>query len=311
MKKTFFSLFTIILLLGLASLGSSEMQVSLNNVNVDLPKIEVDIHLEDGKGVAGYNLLLAYDPTVLKYVDTTQGDYLPTSGIFLRPVLGADDTYELQLTIDDTTTTGQSVVFGEGEEAQPLLLSEFFFKVPYPTTESGLLAGLLSGGTNDVGVSDLKYQAVNVISVAPDAANGNGTLASMSFDVINPDVPMVVHLVGITLFGADDTELQATLHNNVATFKTLTTDVNADGVVNILDLTRVAAALEAPVTDANRSADVNADGQINILDLVHIANDLGKTVESVAYTTQLPVDTSVETDAETADNQTNPSIQNN
>ena len=306
MKKTFLSLFTIILLLGLTSLGSAEMQVSLNNVNVDLPKIEVDIHLTNGKGVAGYSLLLAYDPSVLKYVDTTQGGYLPTGGIFLRPALGADDTYELQLTIDDTTTTGQSVVFGEGEEAQPLLLSEFFFKVPDPTTESGLLAG----GTNDVDVSDLKYQAVNVISAAPDAANGNGTLASMSFDVINPDVPMVVHLVGITLFGADDMELHATLRNNIATFKTLTSDVNADGVVNILDLTRVAAAFGEAVTDVNRSADVNADGQINILDLVQIANDFGKTVESVAYTTELPVDTSVETDAETVD-QTNPSIQNN
>ena len=133
MKKTFFNLFVVILLLGLVSLSYSEMVVSLNNVNVDLPKIEVDIHLADGKGVAGYYLLLAYDPTVLKYVDTTQGDYLPPDGIFLRPALGADDTYELQLSIDDEITTGQSVVVELGEEARTLSLSDVFFEVPDPS----------------------------------------------------------------------------------------------------------------------------------------------------------------------------------
>jgi branched-chain amino acid transport system substrate-binding protein len=306
MKKTFFGLFAIMLLFGLASLGSSEIQVSLNNVNMDLPKIEVDIHLANGKGVAGYSLMIAYDPAVLKYIDTTQGDYLTTGGIFLRPALGADDTYELQLTIDDTTMTGQSVVYGEGEEAQPLVLSEFFFKVPDPT-ESGLLPGgnndvwvtePIPGTDTDVGVSDLKYQAVNVVSVAPLTATGNGTLASMSFDVINPDVPMVVHLVEINLFGADDNELNAKLHNNVATFKKLASDVNVDGVVNILDLTRVAVVFGEPVSDNTAAADVNADSEINILDLVQVSQDFGQSAVSVVYTTVLLVDTVEETDVE-------------
>ena len=304
MKKTFLSLFTIMLLFGLASLGFSEMQVSLNNVNVDLPKIEVDIHLTGGEDVAGYSLLLAYDPAVLKYVDTIQGDYLPTGGIFLRPALGADNTYELQLTINDTTTIGQSVVFGEGEEAQTLVLSEFFFKVPDPT-ESGLLPGVsndvgviepLPGTDTDVGVSDLKYQAVNVVSVAPLTANGNGTLASLSFDVLNPNMPMVIHLVEINLFDADDKELNAKLQNNVATFKKLASDVNADGVVNILDLTRVASVFGEPVSDDTAAADVNADGEINILDLVQVSQDFGQSVLSVVYTTELPVDTSAESE---------------
>ncbi len=327
MKKTFFNLFTVILLLVLTSLSYAEMVVSLKqNTDVALPRIKVDIHLADGQGVAGYSLFLVYDPVVLKYIDTTQGDYLPTGGIFIRPALGANDTYELQLSIDGRTTSGQSVLFGVGEDAQTLSLSEFFFKVPDPTESEPLPEGSndvevieqLPDIDTDVGVSDLKYQAVSVVSVAPLAAdgtqltvNGTGTLASLSFDVLNPDVPMVVHLVGINLFGANDEDLQATLVNNVATFKKLASDVNADGVVNILDLTRVAAAFGQPITQANRSADVNADGQINILDLVQIANDFGKTVRPVAYTTQLPVDTSVETDAETADDQTTPSIQNN
>ena len=177
------------------------MVVSLKqDTDVALPKIKVDIHLTDGKGVAGYNMFLVYDPAVLKYIDTIHGDYPPTGGIFIRPALGHNDTYELQLSIDETTTTGQSVVFGAGGEAQTLSLSEFFFKVPDPT-ESGPLPGV----SNDDGVStsilitpDLKYQAVSVLRSAPLAVDGNGTLASLSFEVLNPDMPMVVHLVGGT-----------------------------------------------------------------------------------------------------------------
>ena len=48
-------------------------------------------------------------------------------------------------------------------------------------------------------------------------------------------------------------------------------DVNTDGVVNILDLTFVAARLG----EANPDADVNDDGIVNILDLVLIAQNLG------------------------------------
>lgn len=57
----------------------------------------------------------------------------------------------------------------------------------------------------------------------------------------------------------------------------INTDVNADGVVNILDLVQVANAFGQPVSDENAAADVNADGEINILDLVQVANDLGKS----------------------------------
>ena len=46
----------------------------------------------------------------------------------------------------------------------------------------------------------------------------------------------------------------------------LTADVNADGVVNILDLVVVANAFGEP------DPDVNGDGVVNVLDLVAVAN---------------------------------------
>ena len=50
----------------------------------------------------------------------------------------------------------------------------------------------------------------------------------------------------------------------------IATDVNGDGVVNILDLVSVASSFghEGP----NLAMDVNGDGKVNILDLVWVAD---------------------------------------
>lgn len=55
-------------------------------------------------------------------------------------------------------------------------------------------------------------------------------------------------------------------------------DVNADGFINILDLTFIAAHLgETPAEDQLPAPDINRDGTVNILDLVLAASYLGKT----------------------------------
>ena len=54
-------------------------------------------------------------------------------------------------------------------------------------------------------------------------------------------------------------------------------DVNADGVVNILDLTFIATHFgEISTVDQNPNPDVNGDGEVNILDLTLVASYLGK-----------------------------------
>ncbi len=55
-------------------------------------------------------------------------------------------------------------------------------------------------------------------------------------------------------------------------------DVNADGFVNILDLTFIASHLgEMPTADQVPNPDINRDGTVNILDLVLAASYFGKT----------------------------------
>ena len=55
-------------------------------------------------------------------------------------------------------------------------------------------------------------------------------------------------------------------------------DVNADGFVNILDLTFIASHFgEMPTEDQSPNPDINRDGIVNILDLTLAANYLGQT----------------------------------
>ncbi len=57
----------------------------------------------------------------------------------------------------------------------------------------------------------------------------------------------------------------------------LASDVNTDGVINILDLVYVASQFgEIPVEDQTPNPDINGDGDINILDLQLIASHFGK-----------------------------------
>ena len=57
----------------------------------------------------------------------------------------------------------------------------------------------------------------------------------------------------------------------------LLSDVNQDGIVNILDLTYVASHFgELPTKDQPSNADINGDGIVNILDLTLAASHFGK-----------------------------------
>lgn len=81
----------------------------------------------------------------------------------------------------------------------------------------------------------------------------------------------------------------------------LASDVNADGIVNILDLTFVASHFgKALSEDQHPNPDVNGDGTVNILDLTLVASYFGKysgipleltdkTFDNVVRNTKLPI----------------------
>ena len=79
-------------------------------------------------------------------------------------------------------------------------------------------------------------------------------------------------------------------------------DVNADGVINILDLTVIASYLgKIPTADQTLNPDVNGDGAVNILDLTLVAGHLGKTVTVRPPVAFVSVDPAIDSQLE-ADN---------
>ena len=69
----------------------------------------------------------------------------------------------------------------------------------------------------------------------------------------------------------------------------LTSDVNRDGQVNVLDLILVAQLLGSTISGDSR-ADVNGDGTINVLDLIVVAQHLGESTEGAAPSNVAAID---------------------
>lgn len=249
------------------------MEVSLEQrPTKNVEYIKIGIELNNGKDVAGYSSLVAFDRTVLKYISATEGDYLPSDGIFIRPLLDEDDTYKLSLDIGSITQTDTTVTFG----VQRLSISDFFFSFPDVPPE------FERPNAEYWGVAILGSAPIDSDTQLPAATDGNGTLVTLTFEVIDKDKPAIIALPELSLTDAFDIPLPVTTKEMVITHLAplvddkLSTDVNGDGKVDILDLVRVASSFGEPVSTENAAVDVNGDGEINILDLVQIAQDFGK-----------------------------------
>ncbi|MCG9132154.1 hypothetical protein J5I95_10775 [Candidatus Poribacteria bacterium] len=90
-----------------------------------------------------------------------------------------------------------------------------------------------------------------------------GSSRSTSYQWLAPDIGPVKFETG------QDIVFELVSYNLLTSEKPY--DVNADGVVNILDLTFVASHFGK----INPEADVNSDGIVNILDLVLVSQNLG------------------------------------
>ena len=111
-------------------------------------------------------------------------------------------------------------------------------------------------------------------SVSGAAQSSSGTLASVTFSVIAVKAS-TLRLTGVLLSDSNANSLSVSVRNgSVVERRAANWDVNGDGRVNVLDLTRVATRLGT----RDASADTNGDGIVNVLDLVLVAQHLGETV---------------------------------
>ena len=132
-----------------------------------------------------------------------------------------------------------------------------FFQSGHIDNAAGKITGLIAGRISEGGVSG----SGSVLQVRFKAkAEGEADIALQNF-----------------LFGSVTEEsipaAPLEIHINVEE-RLLTGDVNRDGIVNILDLIRVARQLGQRVS-ADSPVDVNGDGVVNIFDLTLVAQGIG------------------------------------
>ena len=120
-----------------------------------------------------------------------------------------------------------------------------------------------------------------VANTVDEASNGAGTLATLTFEVIDFKASTLT-LSQVYLVDADGKRWEATTESGQVTeppepAEEIVGDINRDGVVDILDLTIVGARFGQR---GHNSADLNGDGLVDIVDLVLVASEFGDEAQA-------------------------------
>ena len=169
-------------------------------------RLTLNLKITAGEAVAGYQFIVQFDPTALRYVESGNGDYLPTGAFFVQPVVNRD-----RVELAATALAGVS----NGDGTLATITFEVMAVKPSTLTLSEPLFA------DDQGNTFLPRVEGGEITEPPELkgdVNADG--------VVNiQDLVLVASSFGKT-------------GQNSA-------DINADGVVNIADLVLVAGALGA------------------------------------------------------------------
>ena len=116
-------------------------------------------------------------------------------------------------------------------------------------------------------------------------SNGDGTLATLTFDVFDYN-PSTVTLSDVYLVDGDGKRWEVTTENGeiLEPPQSIFGDLNLDGVVNIQDLVIVSNRFGVREQHA---ADVNEDGFVDIVDLVLVANAFGANAAAPSLNPQV------------------------
>ena len=80
-------------LLETKKIPATDAMVSISPASIVSPavggELPINLNIVGGELVAGYRLTLQFDPTALRYVESINGDYLPTGAFFVPPVVNS------------------------------------------------------------------------------------------------------------------------------------------------------------------------------------------------------------------------------
>ncbi len=185
----------------------SDATVSLSPSTVQSPAIgeqlTLSLKISDGENVAGYQATVHFNTSTLRYVESTNGDYLPSGAFFVQPVVEGE-------TVTLAATSLNSESDGDGT------LATITFEVVEAKASTVRLSDiLLTDNTGGSSTPQTKNTEITEPTQLPEDVNKDG----------------IVNVIDLTLVAS-----------NFGKIGQNSADVNADGTVNIIDLTLVAAA---------------------------------------------------------------------
>ena len=182
--------------------------VSLLPVSVQSPNIgqllKLSVKITNGKSVAGYQATVQFDDTALRYVESSNSDYLPDGAFFVSPILEGN-----LVRLNAASLAGES----NGDGTFATLTFEVIAVKASILTLSDVL---LSNSTGETFAPQVENTQITEPTKLAGDVNSDGT-------VNIADLVLVASNLG-------------QIGENAA-------DVNSDGVVNIADLVLVAGAL--------------------------------------------------------------------
>ena len=193
---------------GLTEASTTDATMSISPSSVASPavgkQLEFNLNITAGEAVAGYQAIVQYDTTALRYVSGANGDYLPTGAFFVEPKVEGN-----LVKLNAASLAGESK--GDGT------LAALTFEIIAVKASTLMLSDvLLSNSAGETFLPQIENAEITEPTQLKGDVNGDGT-------VNIADLVLVASNLGGT--GQD------------------AADVNGDGQVNIADLVLVAGAL--------------------------------------------------------------------
>ena len=125
--------------------------------------------------------------------------------------------------------------------------------------------------------------SLNATALAKQSSNGDGTLATLTFEVIDLK-PSTLTFTDVLLSDPEGiTSIPEYEDGQIVAPQSIKGDVNRDGLVNISDLVLVASLIGQT---GDLEADVNGDGMVNISDLVIVAGEITGSISAPSLWSQ-------------------------
>ena len=172
-------------------------------------QMNVNIQIVNGQGVAGYELIVSFDPTALRYIEGANADYLPAESLAASPIVSNKTVY-----------MAATSIFGAASVYEGTLATLTFEVVASTDSTIKLMDVILSdSGGLPLAVTTRSGQIMAIQLPSIGDIDGNGK----------------VNILDLTLV-ASNLSVVTPVNPNV--------DVNEDGIVNILDLVLVSQHLD-------------------------------------------------------------------